>query len=248
MKIILFLMKKAFAYQLFILAGFWLIWLGLNEYFLSDASVQNQYIDTLQTVIQLLKIGLIVWSLGYFFQISAKMANGEKKPLKPLFSKKVFIYGIRITFRLLVIIIPLILLGTILYFLPPLFDYYKYLILLYFVLVIGPYLLMITVKQDKMPIIRGLWTFFKQNASKAFAFVFWFAFSILLYAYFSEYALRIANVQVKTLLGLSVVALLQYLIFFYLLSFEAVLLGFFAQKTQKEKIADVETLSKVEEK
>ena len=231
MKTLKALLKKAFGPQLFSFASIWLLWLGIDGHLQTATSLYIIKIWKICTIF------LVIWSIGYLFSVACRFMKDEKKPLTPLFSKAVFILGFNLSFRLFLIFIPLVLIGAVLYFFPPNFKYFKTIALSYIVLVIAPYLLLWTVKCEKMPFFRGFFSNFAKNASNAFAFVFWSTFSFTLFAYFAGFIYLATIRTVNSIFALTAIIIILLLLSFYILTFVSILLGFFAKKVlnnQKE--------------
>lgn len=219
MKTLKMLLKASYGKPVFKLTGFWMIYLGMHILFNTN-SIPTDFL-------MLLQVFLIIWTIGYLFLVASRMAKGAEEPLIPMQYVSTFVLGFKVSLRLICIFAPLILSGTILYSIQPEAQYFEKICLVYIVLIVAPYLLLITANSDKLPWIKGLWTLFKKNAPTAFAFIFWLPFSFTVYTFVAKYILQFSTSSGMTLFF----SFLLFIAFFWLLLFNAVLLGFLAKKT-----------------
>lgn len=223
MKTLKTLFKASCGKPVLALTGFWMICLGIGILFNTNNIPKNLF--------WLLLTFLTIWTVGYLFSVAARFAKNDPKPLKPtnIDVLSTFVFGFWTSLRLIFILSLLIVLEMVLYFIPNMDKYFEIITLTYMVLVVAPYLLFITVHADNLPWIKGLWSLFKKNAPNAFAFIFWLAFSFTVYSFLANYVLQFIT-SIETMF---IVSFGLFVLFFWLLVFNAVLLGFYARKTRQ---------------
>ena len=240
MKTFLTLLKKAFGIPLFVWFIFFILWEALVGVFTEDVALLGMRFDEGFTEIAIVSLDVVgillkIWFLGYWFLVACRMANGCSKPLYPNCFKESFVMGIRIFFRLFILSLPLMLVLAGVYWLntPAAAQFYNWYILFYIVFLLTPFCLYFVSHVQQMPILDGLWTYFKKNANFCFAYLICCAFSYVIWFNVTNIIFDLGRAYSTSQLGLALVSLTPFLLLFYMFFFNAVLLGYFAGKTMK---------------
>ena len=237
MKTLTMLLKASYGKPVLTLTGIWMMYLGMHILFYTNGIPTNYSM--------LLRIFLTIWTIGYLFSVASRTAKGEEKPLFPMQGVPTFILGFKVSLRLIFIFAPLLLGGSVLLSIAPEFKApFEKICLVYIVLVLAPYLLLITAQADKLPWIKGLWQLFKKNAPTAFAFICWVPFSFTVYTFIAKYILQLGTSLSMTF----IISFLLFIAFFWLLVFNVILLGFLAKRVTASESANKVTENKTKTK
>ena len=230
LKKLLTLLKKAIGIPLFVWLFLFLVWYGLINYY--TLNVYEDKTVHLQILIALNLVGLTMFItlFGYLFSVAINVSKEKEKPLYPIGLKNAFKWGIKVLLRLIFINSPIIAILLLNNSDENLTGKMSLFILCYLVLIVSPYLLMLIVKSDNMPYIKGFKDFFYKNASFGFACIFWITLSFIITNNLQIGLLKLANLYSTNIYALQAYAFTIVFLIFYWLFFSAVLLGFFAKK------------------
>ena len=212
------LLKTACGKQVLVLMMLWVMCLGIYMGVITSGIPESFFL--------LILTFLVIWTIGYLFFVASNVAKGNPKPLQSMPLASTFILGFWVSLRLIFIFSLLILIEVGLAFFPSTIKHFRTISLTYIVLVVAPYMLFIVSRSDKMPWIKGLLSFFKKNASHAFAFIFWATLSVVIYSTLANYLILQGSSDVIRF----VFSFVLFALSFWLLTFDAVLLGFFTKR------------------
>ena len=244
MKTILQLFRKAMSWPLFLWGFVFLVWRMLSAYYWSiPTGLTTQQLTNILVALDLAGFVLGMWFLGYLFLIAIRTAAGENKPLYPLALKDSFVMGVHVIFRFIFICLPVIVLfGSTILYNKPASKQFDIISLLYLTFVFVPFCLYFVMNVKKLPYLFT-WSFFKKNFDRCFLFLF---LSVLSYCFLNA----IFDLMYHFGLDADVYTwrevrlfLLIYVILFYLMSLNAVLLGYFAGLARRDE-AEVSLLPK----
>ena len=118
----------------------------------------------------------------------------------------------------------------------------------YIVFLIAPFFLFFVANIERFPILDDIWPFFKKNADCCFGLILCVAFSSVIWFNIAEIVYRLGQLYSTSLSTLIIFALSPYFLLFYILFFDAVLLGYFARRTKEIPDEIVTKKLSVEEK
>lgn len=237
MKTLKLLLKASLGKAVLTLTGCWMIALGVYVLCIAN-ELPKKFFFFVATL-------LTIWTIGYFFSIASRFAKGAQKPLLPMQMIPTFLSGIGTVLRLIFIFSILILIETILYVVwPPAQEYFEKIVLIYIVLIVSPYLLFITAFSEKRPWIKGFLSFIKKHMTNAFAFIFWLSLSFVVYNFVARFIFRFST----SMTAMIVISFALFVLFFWLLIFNAVLLGYFTKRTLTPTENTVKTIEDKSEK
>ena len=239
MKTIMQLFRKSIGWPLCFWLVIFLLWHMLETYCLYEPIKEAENLKYYVLVgLDLLGWVLKIWFLGYFFCIAIRTSKGEQFPLYPLGLKKSFVMGVHTICRFIFICLPLIIIFwvTLLRGGEDADNFFNAFLLVYTVLVFIPFCVFFVADAEELPYFLG-WTFFKKKLDFCLLFLLLSSLSYHIWIIFAQWLYSfVRNFSVLSWKEASLL-LLGYLSLFYLMSFNAVLLGLIAKKA---KIVSVE--------
>lgn len=253
MKKIFGFFRKAIGWPLFFWGGLFFVWLALQiivQDYYADKPLLIDDMDRVLLGFDFAGIVLKMWFLGYFFCVASRTASGVAKPLYPLALKDSFVMGVHVLFRLIFFCLPLIAASYVTYYFRSLDaeNFFYWFSLTYILFMIVPFCLYFVSHTEPLPYL------FKGTFLKSWDYCFYFTM-LVLFSYmfgiaFLDWAVELMFDSVSARFSLKSLsfASLIYVAFFYMILFNALLLGLFSKKAidaledkpsvKKEKVSE----------
>ena len=248
MKAIIQLFRKSIGWPLGLWMVLFLVWRVLYSYYTVQPIKNVEDLKVILVSLDLASYVLRVWFLGYFFWIAVRASRGAQTPLYPLALKDSLVMGVHIFCRLFFVCLPLIFVywATLMLNNSDAENFFYGFSLLYIILLVIPFCVYFVAEAERLPYHLG-WNFFKKKLDLCLIFLFLGSFSYYVWNIFARWLYGfIENVTVLSWKEVSLF-LLGYASLFYLMSFNAVLLGLIAKKTKTVPKDAVVKEQKVEE-